>query len=184
MNEWTKIHHKNLCSHKIIFWLMSCGWPCHGYIKGRRQFFTGEMNSNVSSCYPLFFAIRFLLFFIIQCGKYILVRRCNSLKDICPTVIGFQRFLELWYSNIFFLMPREMGVIMSCYCRYCVVFLALQGFFLFGFTRMWHLIDVGYKSSANKTCWIWFRLSWLYRKKRVKFNQFSRQEAEKKSGQW
>ena len=55
MNEWTKIHHKNLCSHKIIFWLMSCGWPCHGYIKGRRQFFTGEMNSNVSSCYPLFF---------------------------------------------------------------------------------------------------------------------------------
>lgn len=131
-----------------------------------------------------FFAIRFLLFFIIQCGKYILVRRCNSLKDICPTVIGFQRFLELWYSNIFFLMPREMGVIMSCYCRYCVVFLALQGFFLFGFTRMWHLIDVGYKSSANKTCWIWFRLSWLYRKKGVKFNQFSRQEAEKKSGQW
>ena len=94
------------------------------------------------------------------------------------------KILRIVIFKYFFLMPREMGVIMSCYCRYCVVFLALQGFFLFGFTRMWHLIDVGYKSSANKTCWIWFRLSWLYRKKGVKFNQFSRQEAEKKSGQW
>ena len=65
----------------------------------------------------------------------------------------------------------------------CSIFLALvvhKAVFFFGFTRMWHLIDVGYKSSANKTCWIWFRLSWLYQKKGVKFNQFSRQEEGKK----
>ena len=106
-----------------------------GTSKVEGNFFTGEMNFNVSSCYPLFCNQISSIFYHTVWQIYF-SQKVQFTKRYLSHCNWISKILRIVIFKYFFLIPREMGVIMSCYCRYCVVFLALQGFFLFGFTRM------------------------------------------------